>query len=368
MKIKIFILFLFVPFIVFAEGIVLPKAGLTPESPFYFFDKLGESFQRFFTFDQESRARLEITFAKERIAEMKLILEKEGDFDTRSISIIGEELSNNLSKANTFLDELKDKGKDTTKIAKEISDDFDPAQEEFENIFKSEADALDVKIGELKKKLKDAYLAGDNSQIEALSKGIVYFETQEDVLEEYEEINKNEIEKATDDFDEALGFAEEASEKIKDIIEEKIDLIKEAQDSSFDIPPVFLDEFNSFISQSEYAFGTGNYEEAKRLTKEAEEIFDEIENQLDDFIEIKEEMEDFDYEKEIQELEFKNKFNGLGKEEQEHEEGEEEEDMDKESMDEDMEINEGIELDFGDEEIEKMQMDFDDKQKYFEDQ
>ena len=54
---------------------VLPNAGFTPESPFYFLDKFGEALRSFFTFNPEGKARLQITFAAERVAEIKVILE-----------------------------------------------------------------------------------------------------------------------------------------------------------------------------------------------------------------------------------------------------------------------------------------------------
>ena len=77
MKIKIVLIsLLFIPALVFAQNqAVLPNAGLTPESPFYFFDKLGEALREFFTFNPEGKARLQITFAAERVAEIKVILE-----------------------------------------------------------------------------------------------------------------------------------------------------------------------------------------------------------------------------------------------------------------------------------------------------
>ncbi|MEK9183862.1 MAG: DUF5667 domain-containing protein, partial [Patescibacteria group bacterium] len=72
MKIKTTVIsLLLVPFLVFAQnGTTLPNAGLTPESPFYFLDKLGEALREFFTFNPEGKARLQIAFAAERVAEI----------------------------------------------------------------------------------------------------------------------------------------------------------------------------------------------------------------------------------------------------------------------------------------------------------
>ena len=71
---------LFLGSTVFAQSqqAALPSAGLTPESPFYFLDKFGEALRSFFTFNPEGKAHLQITFAAERIAEIKVVLETKG--------------------------------------------------------------------------------------------------------------------------------------------------------------------------------------------------------------------------------------------------------------------------------------------------
>ena len=88
-KIKIvFTSILFIPALVFMlspvegfahEPVALPNAGLTPESAFYFVDKIGEALREFFTFNPDAKAHLQIDFAAERIAEIKIILETKGE-------------------------------------------------------------------------------------------------------------------------------------------------------------------------------------------------------------------------------------------------------------------------------------------------
>ena len=46
------VVFLFAP-TVFAQSGVLPGPGITPDSPFYFLDRWGESLGRFFAFGEE---------------------------------------------------------------------------------------------------------------------------------------------------------------------------------------------------------------------------------------------------------------------------------------------------------------------------
>lgn len=290
MKIKIaFISLLFAPFLVFAQnGTALPNAGLTPESPFYFFDKLGETLQRFFTFNPESKVRLEITFAKERIAEIKIILEEKG-VSAKGLDIAEGGLSDNLSRATTILANQKQEGKDTSSFARELSDDFDQAREELKSTFKSEADALDAKIDALKAKLTDARLAGNTAQIEMLTKEIADIKAQKELLEQHEDNDEGNIEEENEHFDEALGLQQEAAEKIKDVEEEKADILKEAKEDNLTIPDGAFKEFDTLLSQAKAAFDKGNYEDVKRLAKEAKRNLKEAEKSLENLKDAEEE-------------------------------------------------------------------------------
>ena len=100
-----------------AEG--LPNAGLTPESPFYFFDKLGETLREFFTFNPEGKARLQITFAAERVAEIKVILETRG-VEAMGLAVAQARLKEHLGDVAKIVIKQKGKGKDVSKLAKEL--------------------------------------------------------------------------------------------------------------------------------------------------------------------------------------------------------------------------------------------------------
>ena len=124
---------LVVPFLVFAQtqSSALPSAGLTPASPLYFFDRLGEALQEFLTFNPEGKARLQITFAAERIAEIKVMLETKG-VEAKGLDVAQSRLQASIAKAAGIVESEKSKGKNVSKLAKSLSDDFDaPLPEEF---------------------------------------------------------------------------------------------------------------------------------------------------------------------------------------------------------------------------------------------
>ena len=60
----------------YAQDKDLPSPGITPDSPFYFFEKLGKSIGMAFTFGSEARARKALQYAEERLAEVQSMAAK----------------------------------------------------------------------------------------------------------------------------------------------------------------------------------------------------------------------------------------------------------------------------------------------------
>ena len=179
---SIFISLLFIPFFVFAQNqTVLPSAGLTPESPFYFIDTLGETLREFFTFNPESKARLQITFAAERVAEIKIILETKG-VEAKGLEIAQSRLRAHLGNVAEIVITQKNKGKDVSKLAKELDDGFEKPKLALAQSFKAEKRALEAKENELKTKLKAAHRAGDTTQAEAIAQELGQVKAKKELL------------------------------------------------------------------------------------------------------------------------------------------------------------------------------------------
>jgi hypothetical protein len=60
----------------YAQDEELPDPGMTPDSPFYFFDKWGKNLGMFFTFGPEAKARKALEYAEERLAETQAMAAK----------------------------------------------------------------------------------------------------------------------------------------------------------------------------------------------------------------------------------------------------------------------------------------------------
>lgn len=316
MKIKtILISLLFVPTFVLAQNQApLPDAGFTPESSFYFLDKLGEAIQRFFTFNPESKARLEISFAKERIAEIKVVLDQKG-VNAKGITVAETELQDNLKRVTAILESQKQAGKDTTALAQEISDDFNPAKEALKDTFKSEKEALEAKKEALKEELKNVRLAGDVAGSALLTQQLTDLAAQKNILEEHKNKSEQDIESENEHINEALGLQKEAAKKINEAKKEKAEFLSEVQKKNIALPEGTFISFDELVAQAEGMVSEKNYLDAKNTAKKASIMLKQIEKSFENLKEANEKEKELKDEEEIQKHELESKLKDASEEE-----------------------------------------------------
>lgn len=292
---------LFVPFLVFAQAGLpaegLPKAGLTPESPFYFIDKLGEALREFFTFNPEGKARLQITFAAERVAEIKIILETKG-VNAKGLEVAQTRLQANIAKAAVIVENEKSKGKDVSELAKSVSEDFDINKEALKHAFKDQERALETKEDELKAKIREARRAGDTAQVEALVKELGEIKAQKELLELKKDGQEEALEQEEEKIEKEVEKKEDAEKAIREAEEEKQEVLDEAAEEGVSVPAEAFEKFDKLIAQAKELFLKENYVGAKQLAKQAEKSLDELEDAIEDLDEAKEEEEELKEEQE----------------------------------------------------------------------
>ena len=306
---------LFMGGVAFAQSqqVALPSAGLTPESPFYFLDKLGETLQRFFTFNPESRGRLEITFAKERIAEIKLILDDKG-VTAKGLNVAEAGLQDNISRATVILAQEKQAGKDTRNIAKELSDEISPANDALKDTFKSEKNALETKEDELKAKIKEARRAGDATLVESLTKQLNELKAQKELLEQKEDEQKQDLDEQEEALEEQMDAKDEAEKKIREAEKERAEIINEAKEEGLDVPAEAFAQFDSLIVQAKSALDSGKYDEAKQLAKQAGKSLEGVDENIENLKDAKENEQELKEEAEDQQRETEEKLKEADKE------------------------------------------------------
>ncbi len=306
MKISALIIgFLLVPILAFGQDQApLPSAGLTPESPFYFLDKLGEALQEFFTFNPEGKAHLQITFATERIAEIKIILETKG-IEAKGLAVAQSRLLAHLANAATRVADRKAEGKDVSQLAKELDDEFEDPKTVLEQTFKAEKRALEAQEKELKRQIREARQAGDAAQVESLVQQLGKIKAQKELLELKEEEAKDALEKEEERLEEEMEAKEEAEKAIREAEKEKLEVVDEAADEGVTVPAEAFEKFNRLLAQAKELFDRGNYQGAKQLAKQAEKSLDAVEDAIEDLEEAKEKEEDLKEKQEEKEREAK---------------------------------------------------------------
>ncbi len=273
------------------EQAELPGAGITPASPFYFLDRLGEALQEFFAFNPEDKARLQVTFAAERVSEIKVILETKG-VEAKGLEVAQSRLQAHLANAAIIVTEQKSKGKDVSNLAKELDDGLETPKSALTNSFKAQKRVLEAREDELKTRLKAAHRAGDTVKAEALAQELGQVKAQLELLELREEDIEDELEAEEERIEEELEAQEKAEKAIREAEEEKQEVIAEAAEEGVELPANTFAEFDSLLAQAKSALAAGlsaeasakeeNFVEAKNLAKRAEKSLDQIEKTIEE--------------------------------------------------------------------------------------
>jgi len=312
-------LFVFGGGTVFAQNqAVLPNAGLTPESNFYFLDKFGEALREFFTFNPEGKARLQITFASERVAEIKVILETKG-VEAKGLEVAQSRLQAHLANASTIVLDQKAEGKDVSQLAKELDDEFDAPKIALEQTFKAEKRTLEAQEKELKGKILEARRADDTAQVESLIQQLGQIKAQKELLELKEEEAGEVLEQEEERLEKEMEAKEGADKAIREAEKEKQEILDEATEEDVAVPAEAFGKFDSFLVQARAALAAGDFQEAKRLAKQAEKNLDSVEEAVEDLEDAKEKEEELKEEQEEKEREAKEEQEETVKEETEKE-------------------------------------------------
>ena len=98
--------------VVFAQEQLI-NPGITPDNPLYVLDRAIERLQLILTFDEESKAKLHLMIAEERLSEAKAMVEKgKPEF----VEDLAKEYEVELNECNRVASKAQEVGKDVTKV------------------------------------------------------------------------------------------------------------------------------------------------------------------------------------------------------------------------------------------------------------
>ncbi len=211
--------------------VTLPSAGLTPASPFYFLDRLGENLRQFFTFNPEAKAKLQIEFAGERIAEIKIMVEKKG-VNAKGLAIAESLLKANVAYAAEIVNEEKTSGKDVSALAKTLNDEFDLRDKILEETFKAAKDQLKAQRKEIKTNLlTEARRIGNTTQIAILEAQLKDIDGQIDTLEQKKDQLEDSLQNEQENIEEEMSEDDQKKEELEQKEEQEAEEVEEAEEA-----------------------------------------------------------------------------------------------------------------------------------------
>lgn len=243
-------LFAFAGGTAFAQSpqVTLPSAGLTPESSFYFLDRLGENLRQFFTFNPEAKAKLQIEFAGERIAEIKVIIEEKG-INAKGFAIAQSLLQANVAYAAEIVNEEKVSGKDVSALAKTLNDEFDARDKLLEQTFKDAKAQLKAQRKEINTNLlAEARRVGDTAQIAILEAQLKDIDGQIDSLGQKKDQLENSLQNEQNKIEDEMSDADQKKEEVEQKEEQEAVEAEEAKEAD---EPDEVDEPKESVEQPE---------------------------------------------------------------------------------------------------------------------
>lgn len=267
-------------FVLAQSGPAAPSAGITPESPLYFFDQLAETLQELFTFSPEGKAHLQITFAAERIAEVKIIMETKG-VDAPGIDVARKRLQGHLQGATDVLLSEKSKGNDVSALAGELDDELADSKSVLEQAFEDEKNTLEDGLETLKKRYEAAKRSGNTTEATALSDEIAATKAEMKLLETKKEELDDDIAEEEDEFEKtrdekSADRQKEATKQIAEAEKKQQELMSETRAEGTSIDPNAFEKFNRLLAQAKELFEKGNYQGAIELAKQAKASLESV--------------------------------------------------------------------------------------------
>lgn len=263
------------------EHVRLPSAGITPGSLFFFLDRFVETLQEFFVRNPEGKARLQITFAAERVAEIRIIFDRQG-IDAEGVQIAQALLENHLTNAATIVQEQKTAGEVVRDLAADLSDTLFASRIELKKGFRKERRDLENQEDQIEIQLRAAFRTDNQEDAATLRKQLQDVRAEKERLEAKEEELEDKLETEEERFEDELEDRAGAQRKIQKAEREKEEIVEEAEEEGVTLPDGAFNRFDSLLNQAKSAIDAGNFREAERLARLAKDSLDDVEDVIDD--------------------------------------------------------------------------------------
>jgi len=253
---------------------VLPTPGLTPASPFYFMDRFGEWLREIITFNPESKIKLQMELAAERVAEVKVLLEIRG-VEAKGLEVAQARLQKHIAKITDIIESEKQIGKDVSDLASGVVDNFRIHKKEIKDAFKNAKDDYLIKKKQLQEELRIAIQSKDSAAEENIRQALDEIEE----AKEEAEIQKNDaltaLEAEKENLLDDLAEDDLAKEKELEDVEEEDEIMEKAAEQQIKIEEKRFEQEIERLKKGDIKLDKEAYKINRELKAQEAELIEE---------------------------------------------------------------------------------------------
>lgn len=261
-------------------GVTMASQASLPGETLYPVKIITENVREAITLNPESKAKLEVRFAAERVAEVKEMLAEKG-VEPKGLDVALSRLQEHAAKAAENIEKIGQEGKDVSALAKTIKDEFSVNREALKQTIKEQKKELKLKKQELKNKIEEAAEAGDAARVENLNSELAKVKEQIETLEVKEDETEDVLDREEERLEEKLEARESTEDAIREAQEEKEEMVRETGKDNISIPEDFFKQYDDFIIKAQEAFENGHYIQARQHAKQAEDALKHVERLIE---------------------------------------------------------------------------------------
>lgn len=274
---------------VYAQGSMddLPGAGITPNNPLFFLDRMGESIRSMFTFGVEDNAKLQLEFAAERISEVRAMLEDKG-VESRGIEVARQRMEGHLSRAVGILDDERNRGKDVNQLTVNINAEMGNRREALRRVFEERIDALKAQEQDLQRRRSEAQAAGNETLARELQAQRDVVKAQRQALNNERSRQEGILDTQRGRMEDRLGDNLQAQERINKADFERQRLSDRISSRGLVVSQAELQRLDAMLQQAKAAFARGSFAEAESLARQADIGFEFLREGINDDFDLNE--------------------------------------------------------------------------------
>ena len=245
---------------------------------------MGRGYRFIPSFKTESRARLALKHAEERVSEIKAVIDDKG-IGSSEVKKTEQDFKDNLTLAASLVTEEKAKGNDVSALAKEIDDKFENSKDLLREVYHGHKNDLKSSENDLQNRLKEAVKKGDTPLSIAIEAEIKKITDEVARVDEGEKSVDTNLDQEKNHLENVLGAQQSAESHIANAERARAQVVQQAEARGVATTTAsFIDTlslFDKLLAGAKTAFAAGGFETAKKGAKNAKKMLEGVREQID---------------------------------------------------------------------------------------